>query len=176
MQFSIVLQTIQRFLESIHHPCAVIGGLGMVAYGMPRTTLDVDIVVPGEAQKQLLSFLGSQGYEALHVSEGYSNHLHRNPEKGRVDVIYVRGKTCRDLFADSRSVVGPEGLTILVLRPEHLAAMKIFAIKNNPSRTFQDLDDIRFLLTLPEVDREEIKQFFIKYGLEELYEEVQKTL
>jgi hypothetical protein len=41
------------------------------------------------------------------------------------------------------------GTTLLVPRPEHLAAMKVQAMKNDPSRTFQDLADIQALLSLP---------------------------
>ena len=38
---------------------------------------------------------------------------------------------------------GPDERPVPVPRPEHLAAMKVLAIKNDPSRTFQDLADLR---------------------------------
>lgn len=81
----------------------------MAAWGMPRTTLDVDLVVPGEAQDGLVGFLESLGYETLHRSGGYSNHLHPDPDLGRVDVVYVRGETSRELLASRRLLPGPGG-------------------------------------------------------------------
>ena len=46
-------------------------------------------------------------------------------------------------------------------KPEHLAALKVTAMKNDPARAFQDMADIRFLLTLPGVDRIQIKNYLI---------------
>jgi len=98
MNFLSVLEKLEAFLRDRGYPCALIGGLSMAAYGMPRTTLDLDVVVPGEAQEELVAFLENEGYETLYRSEGYSNHLHGDSEKGRVDVVYVRGETSRRLF------------------------------------------------------------------------------
>ncbi len=65
------------------------------------------------------------------------------------------------------------GITVPVPRPEHLAAMKVHAIKNDPTRTLQDLADIRLLCQLPNVDREEIRGTFDRVGLVELYEKIE---
>jgi hypothetical protein len=154
------------------HPFAVIGGISMTAYGMVRTTLDVDLVTTGDAQSEFIEFLESEGYETIHRSAGYSNHTHRDPDKGQVDVVYVRGDTSDALFADVRRVEGPDETLIPVLRAEHLVAMKVFAIKNDPSRTLAELEDIRFLLTLEGVDRDEVRMYFKKHELERLYDEV----
>lgn len=91
---------------------------------------------------------------------------------GQVDVVYARGGTSDAFFADVRHVEGPGAGVIPVLRAKHLAAMKVFAIKNDPSRTLSELDNIRFLLTLQGVDRNEIRLFFKKHDLECLYGEV----
>jgi hypothetical protein len=61
-----------------------------------------------------------------------------------------------------------------VPRPEHLAAMKIHAMKNDPSRTFQELADIQYLLRLPGVDELEIRGYFEKSGLLEKFDELKK--
>ena len=61
-------------------------------------------------------------------------------------------------------------------KPEHLAALKVLAMKNDPARTFQELADIRFLLTLPGVDRQEVRAYFERYGLEESFHELETSL
>jgi len=176
MDFAGVLELVGGFLDSRGYCWAVIGGLAMATYGIPRTTMDVDLVVGKEAQRDLVTFLEAEGYETLHCSDGYSNHLHANPEKGRLDVVYVSGETERRIFEQSRVVEVVGGKPLHVPRPEHLAAMKVFAMKNDPSRTFSELADIQFLLQLPGVDRQEIRAYFEKHGLGERYEEIETIL
>jgi hypothetical protein len=59
-----------------------------------------------------------------------------------------------------------------VPRPEHVIAMKVFAIKNDPSRKFREMEDIRFLASRPGVDRSQIQSYFTKHGLAGLYDEL----
>jgi hypothetical protein len=54
--------------------------------------------------------------------------------------------------------------------------MKVQAMKNDPTRALQDLADIHFLLTLPGVDREQVKAYFVRHGLEKRFDELEKTL
>jgi len=173
VDFARVITSVTSFLNDKGHPYALIGGLSMAAFGMVRTTLDVDLVTTAEAQEGLVGFLETMGYDTLHRSSGYSNHLHSDSALGGVDVVYVSGGTSQELFAAVRTVAGPDGISVAVLRAEHLAAMKIFAIKNDPTRTHAELEDIRFLLTLPGVDREEIRAYFEKHGLGDLDAELE---
>jgi hypothetical protein len=140
---------------------------------MSRVTVDLGFVVEGEAQETLIRFLESLGYRTLHRSTGYSNHQHPDETWGGVDVVYVREPTSGTLFERTRLLEGPGRLTVPVPRPEHLIAMKIVAMKNDPKRTFQDMADIQFLLRLPGVDSDEVRAQFEKHGLGERYRELQ---
>ena len=172
MDFERVLRVLAEFFDSNNAAWGVIGGLAMAAHGAPRTTLDVDIVVDGEFQDNLVDHLETLGFATLHRSTGYSNHLHHDPDLGRVDVVYIRGDTSREIFGNTRLHPGPGGLGIPVPRPEHLAAMKAYSIKNDPSRTLRELADIRTLLDAPGVDRAEVNNYFERYGLEELIDQL----
>lgn len=152
----------------------MIGAFALHAYGLSRGTFDLDFVTQSEAQPELLAFLESLGYETLHASAGYSNHLHPLAGLGRVDVVYVGGETSDRLFRDCRAMLAPEGRAVPVPRPEHLAAMKVQAMKNDPERTLRDLDDIRFLLRLPGVDEGEVRQYFEQAGLRERYDDLRR--
>ncbi|HEV3459572.1 MAG TPA: hypothetical protein VHG32_23725, partial [Thermoanaerobaculia bacterium] len=70
----------------------------------------------------------------------------------------------------------PGGLELPLPKPEHLAALKVVAMKNDPGRTFQEMADIRFLLQLPQVDRPEVRSYFERHGLGERYDDLEKTL
>lgn len=170
MDFATVTELVTRFLDGAGRRWAVVGGVGLASYGLARTTLDLDFATELEAQSQLVAFLEGLGYETLHRSRGYSNHLHPEPEKGRVDFVYVEGATAEKLFAATRLVPGPGGREIRVASPEHLAAMKVQALRNDPERELQDLADLRFLLHLPEIDRAAVRQYFERHGLLDRYE------
>jgi hypothetical protein len=155
---------------------AVIGGLGLVGHGVTRATVDLDLVTEAAAQDHLVAFLESQGYETLHRSAGYSNHLHENPERGRVDFVYLDGGTADKLFAGSVPRLDLAGRKALVPRAEHLVAMKVQAMKNDPTRELQDLADIQSLMRLSGVDLEEVRGYFARAGLLDRYDALRRSL
>jgi hypothetical protein len=176
MDFTRALALLHGFFEEQHVRWALIGGLALAAYGLPRTTFDLDVVADGDRQDDVIAFLAGAGFETLYRSRGFSNHLHGDRALGRIDVVYVRGDTRDAIFRDARSLPGPGGMELFVPRPEHLAAMKVAAMSSDPGRTFGDLADVRFLLDLPGVNRGAIRAAFAKYGLLERYLEIEKTL
>jgi len=165
VDFAGTLRTLADFLRAAGARYALIGGHALAAYGLPRATLDLDLAVEGAVQDPLVAFLEDRGYETLHRSTGYSNHQHPDAILGRVDFVYVRGGTADELFGACRSLPGPGGLEVPVPRPEHLAAMKVQAMLNDPGRRLQELADIRGLLALPEIDRELVRGYFARHAL-----------
>jgi len=176
MDFADVVDTIAGFLEREKAPFALADAFALHAYGLSRATADLDFVTDGSVRSRLVAFLESQGYETLHQSEGYSNHLHREAAKGRVDFIYVAGETSRLLFSERGAVLRFGARELPVPRAEHLVAMKVHAMKNDPGRTLQEMADIRFLLQLPGIDEEQVKTYFEKSGLRDRYDEIRRTL
>ena len=166
---------IQTMLDELGTRHLLIGGHAMAAYGRPRRTFDVDFAVDAAAHGVLRERMESNGYETLHDSPGYSNHAHPDPSIGRVDFVYVSGATADRLFGESREVTLEDGSRVKVPSPEHLAAMKIFAIKNDPSRTFSELADIAYLARVPGVDGESIAREFERHRMKELWNEIQRT-
>jgi hypothetical protein len=160
VDLSRVLDTVAAFLEGERRRYALAGALALHAYGFSRATQDLDLVVEREAQPALLAFMEGLGYETLHRSEGYSNHAHADPVLGRVDFIYVDAATARALFAGCTRTVALGRRAAPVPRAEHLAAMKVHAMKNDPARTLRDLADVQHLLAVPGVDRDEVRGYF----------------
>jgi hypothetical protein len=175
VELAAVLGDVGTFLEREHIPFAVVGALALHTYGYSRATNDVDLLIGIEAQSRFIAFLEGRGFETLHRSDGYSNHLHAEPVFGRLDVIYVDSDTRDMIFAEARRGT-LAGMSVVVPKPEHLAAMKIHAIQNDPSRALQDLADIQFLMKLPGVDRGEIRSYFEKAGQLERFHELEKSL
>lgn len=107
MDFAKALRLVGDHLGATGCRFALIGGHGLAAYGLARATLDLDLVVEARARDELISFMEQRGFETLHCSRGYSNHLHPDPQLGRVDFVYVRGETAHRLFDAARSQIGP---------------------------------------------------------------------
>ena len=131
------------FLDREGIPFTVVGALALHAYGYSRATNDVDLLIASEGQGRLIAFLEERGFQTLHRSEGFSNHLHQDAALGRLDVVYVDGDTWGKVSASARPVE-LAGKTVAVPKPEHLVAMKVHAMKNDPSRVFKEMADLQF--------------------------------
>jgi hypothetical protein len=176
VDFGRAFSTVAGFLEGEGFPVAVVGAFGLHAFGVTRATQDLDLVTDAAARLKTVAFLESLGYETLYVSEGYSNHLHGDPKRGRIDMIYVSGETRRQLFEESKELLTLGGRLARVPCPEHLIAMKVQAIKNDPTRSFQDLADVRSLLMAAQVDRGKVEEHFRRAGLKDKWDELRKSL
>lgn len=175
MELAVVVGDVRGFLDREGIPFAIVGALALHTYGYSRATNDVDLLVGIEAQDRLIAFLEKRGFETLHRSEGYSNHLHADPALGRLDVIYVDEDTRSKIFAEAR-LASLAGMSVAVPKPEHLAAMKVHAMKNDPSRAFQEMADIQFLMRLPGVDHDQIRGYFERSGQLERFHELERSL
>lgn len=175
MQFDEVLRTFAAFFERERIRYALIGGLAMQAWGQTRLTKDVDFVVDLAARDRVIAYAESIGYETLHVSDGYSNHLHQDEGFGRVDFMYVSGMAADMIFgaAVRKPIVGEQ--TLPVPSAEHLAMMKGLFMKNVPRREFADGDDVCVLLNVPGVDRAAVRDYFARHGLSRQYDGIEKA-
>jgi hypothetical protein len=173
MQFAEVLHAFSSFFGREQIRYALIGGLALRAWGHVRTTQDIDFVVDQTAKERVVAFAEREGFETLYVSEGYSNHVRRDD---RVDFMYVDAATADAIFrgAETRTLFGSTALP--VARPEHLSAMKAIAIKYNPRRGWRDVDDVLFLLRMPGVDRQFVRDYFVRKGLLDVIDEIEKRI
>jgi hypothetical protein len=165
VDFPRVLDRLIAHLDGHRHRWALVGGLAMQSYGLSRATQDVDVVVEASGRAAAISFMESLGYETLHASGGFSNHLHTEPALGRVDFLYVDTQTANTLFAACRRITGIHGRTVAVPAPQHLIAMKVHAAKNDPSRTLREMADIEHLLRQPGVELTSVRDYFEAAGL-----------
>jgi hypothetical protein len=176
LDFVRVYDRIAGRLEEDGHPCALAGALALHAYGQSRATFDLDLLTVAAAQPALVALLSGLGYETLHVSAGYSSHQHAEAAWGGVDLIYVDPETAARLFPVCVQRLPLGSREALVPRAEHLAAMKVQAMRNDPSRLLQDLADVQYLLRLAGTDRAEVRGYFERAGLADWYDKLVATL
>jgi hypothetical protein len=175
IQFDEVLRSWAGFFEKERIRYALIGGLAMQAWGRSRFTNDADIAVERTARDRILAEAESKGYETLHVSEGYSNHLHADEELGRIDFMYVHGTTAEKIFDAATVKPVANDVAVAVASPEHLAMMKVIAMKNNPPRAAYEAEDVRLLINLPGVDTETVRNYFEQHGMLEMWHAIKRA-
>jgi hypothetical protein len=171
LNFASVLNRIVIRFDASRIPFAVTGGLALQAYGYGRFTADIDLLVPRRFQQEVVDWMEAEGYETLYRSEGYTNHLHPNRDLGRVDFIWVDDATAEKILGTAKRLKVQQ-TELAVPRAEYLVAMKLQAIRNDPGRRLRDLADIQQLLRSPEVDLEEVREYFRRYDLLKAYDEV----
>ena len=176
MDFVRAFDLVATFLEGRGFPVALIGGLGLHAYGITRGTFDMDLITEGAARDGLIEFLEGEGFETLHRSDGFSNHVRNQAGGERLDFVYVDSETSRKLFPACGARLELGARKALVPRAEHLIAMKVQAMKNDPSRAFQDMADIQELLRIPATDRQEVRGYFQRAGMTEEFDAICRRL
>lgn len=151
---------------------ALIGGVALSAYGIIRTTIDLDILTHYEYKQTIVKFLESLGYETLSSSTAFSSHEHPLPGMGRIDFLYVSDRTAERILKEARKKTVFEDKKIKVVKPEHLIALKLYAVKCNPDRRHKEWEDIRNLLKLSRLNLEEVQEYFQKYSTPEKKKEL----
>ena len=176
MKFDEVLRRFSGFFEREGIRYALAGGLALHAWGHSRFTHDIDFAIDGAHRARVVAFTESIGYRTLHVSPGYSNHEHADEDFGILDLIYLYDDTADRIFAEATRRFVAGDVQAPVIKPEHLIAMKVQAIKNAPRRVSIDVPDIEYLLTLPGVNREAVRDYFDRAGLLRIYDVITKSV
>jgi hypothetical protein len=164
-------RVLTEFFEKQGLDYAVIGAFALYAYGYTRATTDIDFITRAEYQSEIVKYLESLGFETLNCSEGFSNHLH-TVGSIKIDIVYVTDETANIIFNAAEKRLILKDVEIPVVSPEHLIALKLFAIQNEPDRKYKELADIKEICYHTNIDMATVKEFFKKYGMEEYYNEV----
>ena len=135
-------------------PYVVIGGIAVQAWGYSRNTWDIDFAVRIVDRERVLNFAESLGFQTLYVSAGYSNHLHADPEFGRLDFMYVDETTAEKLFSRARmKQIANTATEVPVATPEHLIAMKVLVSELLDLDVPTSSDDVANLEQIRRFDR-----------------------
>jgi hypothetical protein len=165
MIFSEVLAAVDRELRSRSVPFAIAGGVALAVHGIQRTTLDLDLVTDGGCRFRVHEAMAALGYVPSRDLPGLCQYEHPNPRYGHVDFLFVPAATWLEMSRMLGRYEGWAGLAVDVVHPEHLIAMKAFAIHCDPGRKDRDLPDILRLRELPGVDPERADGYLARWGL-----------
>lgn len=152
----------------------LIGGHAVIAHGHPRTTFDLDLLVPRPAVERWRAWVLALGY-TLH-GEG-PTFIQLNPPDAAtlpLDLMIVSEDTYRQLEAAAVDTpISAACVRTVCLR--HLLALKAHAILHgHPGRVEKDVDDVIGLARANHLDVAETqwRELFLKYGPPELHEKL----
>lgn len=179
MEFKLVLEKLLGEFEQYGIRYALMGGFAMGLWGVGRATVDIDFLVLRDDADKVEAIMHRLGYECRYRNENVAQYLSPLKIFGEIDYIFAFRPPSRKMLetAETRTVFN-DVLSIRVLRPEDIIAMKMQAIKNDPTRRETDLADIRALAEMhkTEMDFMLIDQYVKLLDMEELWKEILKVI
>ncbi|HEC12360.1 MAG TPA: hypothetical protein ENI80_03780 [Acidiferrobacteraceae bacterium] len=173
MDFKLVLGKLVNGFEKNGVDYALIGGLALGLLGVPRATTDIDILVHREDLDKIDKTMHNLGYKKRFSSENVSQYTSAVRSMGDVDFLHAfREASIKMLERAQQQGVFGGTLQVKLVRAEDLIGLKIQAIKNNPSRTHQDLADIEALIARQDqtLDWQELQAYFELFDMKELFD------
>lgn len=137
------LDDVRKAFDSRGVDYALIGGFALAAWGCPRNTIDLDLLVRADRLADVDEALAAIGYTAWFRSENVT-HLDRSGDPSdRIDLLHAfRPPSLEALRRARRVPLGDSTENVPVVEPEDLIGFKIQALSNDPDRRAQDLADI----------------------------------
>lgn len=177
MDFRQVLEKLLKAFEEQDITYALMGGMALGAWGVPRGTVDIDFLVKRDDMDRIDSIMKSLDYECRHRTENVSQYLSPLKIFGEVDFLHAfRTHSLSMLQRAEERKVFDGALSVKVLKIEDLIGFKLQGMVNDETREPQDLADIESLLTVNNkvVDWALIKEYFELFGSTELYKSLKE--
>lgn len=164
-------------LSSLRDQLILAGGFAVNHHGYTRNTLDMDFVCRESDAKTIRSTLAQAGYSNIEASSVAIQC--QNPETSfRVDLLLVDDATYDSMKASAIQCDLSETLQLPTLSLDHLLAMKVHALVQQPAqRRSKDLPDIAWLSILNDLSPDtNLKPICDRYGTDELWHEITDTI
>ena len=170
------MQAIFDLLAQHPGPLLIIGGHSLVAHGVQRMTFAVDCMVPAADFDALSQVLRRGGFTNIQHHQNFSAFIHQTLGIPKNDVMRVDAATFAKMEADRGEWdFGNKRFAMPAL--EHLIAMKLHAMKNNPERVSKDGWDIGALLSANPgaIPNEKLREICERFGPANVYETYSPT-
>lgn len=168
--FRFIAEACQRTGTSV----VLIGGQALSAHGYQRMTLDVDFLITESDFNSLRDPLCEAGYREVVRTNVAAKFSSDSEDLIDIDFMFVDPQTFKKIKEEGKEE-SYEGRTFRVPKLEHLIALKLHAIKQQPKvRELKDLSDIVELIRRNPVDvtAGPFKSLCLEFGTPELYRKI----
>ena len=175
MDFKTVTENLLSTFEVEGVRYALIGGFAMGAWGIARSTVDMDFLIHKNDMQIVHRILTGMGYECRYQTENVSQFVAPLQIFGEIDILHAFREISIGMLqrAEDRKIFN-ESMTIKVLKVEDLIGLKVQAIANDPSRKPIDMADIESLMETygGSIDWSIIEEYFALFEFNDLFEEL----
>jgi len=170
-----VLQIIADNLAQDQIPYSLIGALALGLYGLPRFTVDIDLLTEGHYWPIISPIMERLGYTCYQKTTSFAQFDSELGVLGKIDFMFVTTPDGKDIL--KRSIIVRDELLGVhpVIQPTDYIILKIMAIANNPDRSPKDEGDILDVLKLyrndlipknfKPLDKDRVYMFADRFGL-----------
>jgi len=175
MEFKKVLSLLIKNFEEKNIRYALIGGFSLIAYGIPRTTLDIDFLIDKDDLYKLDEIMNKLNYKLIYRTENVSQYKGIDEEMGEIDFIHAFRKYSKNML-ERYEIREIEDIKVKVLKPEDMIGLKVQAIANSPERKIKELYDIESIVEKfkDNIKWEVVKEYFEIFELNKDFEEIFK--
>jgi hypothetical protein len=159
-------------------PFLVIGGHAVIAYGFPRQTADLDLLVREEDREAWHALVTGLGYTPYHLQANFLMYNSLATGMAPLDFMIVNGQTFSRLATDAGRL-GAEGHGAMIPSLRHLVALKLHALRSGQAhRQERDLLDVTTLVELHAIDlaSPDYREIFERYGTATIRAEIDRRL
>jgi predicted nucleotidyltransferase len=174
MRYQTVFHLISAISQHKGVPFVLIGGFAVNYYKVTRQTADIDFLITENGFKKISNLLEKEGYKEDYRQKVFTRLTTNSDYLVDLDFMFVDRETLSKIINKGSEIKIAEQ-KFIVPSLNHLIALKLHSIKNNPKlRMNKDLPDIIELIKVNKIDAKNkaFKDLCIKYGTQELYNEI----
>ncbi len=161
--------------ESHNVRYAMIGGFAVGALGVPRSTIDLDFLVPSSSLPRIDAIMLGLGYKKVFSSENATQYVSPAAEMGEVDFLHAFRPISVKMLEDAGTVsVFGDTTGVKVLKAEDIIGLKLQSINNNPDRLLKDNSDIEELMKILKLDWKVLESYFELFDLHDRFVELKE--
>ncbi len=172
MDFKTVTEELLAGFKAEGVQYALMGGFALGAWGVPRTTVDIDFLIHRDSLEKVHRIMTQMGYECAYQTENVSQYVSQLKVFGEVDFLHAFREISLGMLQRAVEMkVFDETTCIKVLKIEDLIGLKVQAMANDESRKTIDLPDIESLIALYKktIDWPVIEEYFALFNFSELF-------
>lgn len=176
MRYPTIFHLISETFSKAGISAILIGGFAVNYYKVTRQTADIDFLVTEEDFEKAAILLKRAGYKKDYVQQNFARLKDNRVYLMDIDFIFVDKSTFEKII-ETGKIITIAGQKFTVPSVEHLIALKLHSIKNNPKlRENKDMADIIELIKANKTEIKEgsFRETCLKYGSRQLYAKILK--
>src|SRR3990167_12433 len=147
MDFRTVLNLLIDEFDKERIGYALIGGFALGVLGVPRTTIDIDLLIYRDDWLKVDGIMKKNGYTCVHKSDEVAQYVSALNIFGEVDFLLAHRNIARKMLENAQvKEVFSGKQKVKVLKAEDVIGLKIQALVNNAARATKEYADIESLL------------------------------